>query len=103
MNDRHVLGRELHPEIAPGDHDSVGSLHDCVEVRDRGRLFQFRHKRCTARNNGLDLFDIGDALHEGERDNIHTDAQSEIEIGPVLFCQGTDRQGLTAHRKPFLV
>ena len=40
LHDRHGLGRQLHAEVAAGDHHAVADLEDLVEVVDRLRLLQ---------------------------------------------------------------
>ena len=42
LDDRHGLGRQLHAEVAAGDHHAVADFQDLVEVVDRLRLLQLR-------------------------------------------------------------
>ena len=45
LQERHVLERALHAEVAAGDHEAVERVDDLVEVVDRLRLLDLGDDR----------------------------------------------------------
>ena len=69
-----LLDRELHAEVATGDHDRAGRLDDALEVVDRGPGLDLGHDERAA-GVGLDADPAHVVGRADERDGHHVDAR----------------------------
>ena len=89
---RHLLGRQLHAEVAARHHHAVGERQDRVESLDRLRLFHLGHEPGAAGGDAARLGHVLRALHEGKADLLDAVLQREGEVRAVLLGQRRDRQ-----------
>ena len=90
LHQRHLLQRQLHPQVAAGHHDRVEREHDRLEVVDGLRLLQLgddRHPPTDPVHDLVDELDISRRAHERQCDQIHPEAQREFEVLDVLLRQ----------------
>jgi len=89
-----VLERGLHPEVAPRDHHGIGRGQDPVEVLQSLRLLQLgddRHALPRRPNRPDQPPDVLGRPDEGKRHVVDAEAESELQVVPVLPRQGRQR------------
>ncbi|MNV53290.1 hypothetical protein D3C71_1454300 [compost metagenome] len=97
LRDRHLLRRQFHAKIATGHHDGVGGLDDLSDALQRLGLLDLGDQPGTAADAGAQVLDIACALHERQRNPVHSQRQAELEIGDVLGGQRAERQDGVGH------
>ena len=86
--------RQLDAEVPAGDHDPVEGLDHGLEVVDGLGLLQLGDHRRTAPHPVHHLVhepDVGRRPHEGQGDEVHAEAEGELEVRDVLLRQGGHR------------
>ena len=77
LQERHVLERALHREVAARDHEAVEGLDDLVEVVDGLRLLDLgddgQHHALLAHDRA-DVLDVLGVAHEAQRDEVDAEA-----------------------------
>ena len=88
LQERHVLERALHAEVAARDHEAVEGLDDLVEVVDRLRLLDLGDHREQDALLAHDLAYVLDVLgraDERERDEVDAQVQRPAQVLDVLL------------------
>src|SRR4051812_23318207 len=86
LKDRDLLHRELHSEVAAGDHQGVGVLEDRVDVLHGRPGLNLRDDRYLALSHQRAETDhVGGTANEGLRDQI--DAELEGARQPVAIAR----------------
>ena len=92
---RHLISRDLHAQIAAGDHDAVGRLYDLVDVLDGLVAFDFREEHDVAAamlvQKRSHLAHARGIANEGRSDEVDALLDAEQQVGAILV--GHDRQG----------
>mmetsp|Transcript_89723 Transcript_89723/g.175578 ORF Transcript_89723/g.175578 Transcript_89723/m.175578 type:complete len:379 (-) Transcript_89723:226-1362(-) len=86
LRQEHLLRRDLHAQVAPGNHDAVAGLHDGVEILQALLVLDLRDDldAAPAQAEGIaDELHIVGALYEGGRDKV--DALRDAEFDEILF------------------
>ena len=94
LHQRHAFERHLDAEVAAGDHDPVEGVDHGLDVVDGLGLLQLRDHRCAAPDpvhHRVDELDVGGRPHERQRDQVHAEAEGELEVRDVLLRQGGHR------------
>ena len=95
LQQRHLLGGHLHPQVAAGHHHPIAEMQDVIDLIDGFKFFNFCHHRrgmAMAGNQLLDLQHVGGVAHKAERHPVHPLLQPEGQIGAVLVGEGPDRE-----------
>src|SRR5208282_3935494 len=95
LNDRDFFRRHLDSKIAAGDHDSVGSFENLLEMVDGLRLFELGDDRNLFAIGGDDLFHhlhVGGAAHERDGDRVDAVREAKVQVLAVFFRKGGDRE-----------
>src|SRR5690606_12665251 len=91
LDQRHVLRRDVHAQIAAGHHDAVALLDDLLQVLHALAVFDFGDDRLVAAALA-DHFAHGPHVlgfaHEGRRDHVHAHAHAVADMFLVAFGQG---------------
>ena len=90
LHDRHGLERQLHAEVAAGDHDRVERLDDLLELLDGLRLLDLRDDRTRRPTSVHDLvhaLDVVGVAHERQRDEVDAELEAPAQVGLVLLGQ----------------
>ena len=91
LDQRDLLHRELHAEVAARDHQRVGLLEDPVDVLDRRTGLDLRHDRDDAVvHQRAELADVLGRPHERLRDQVG--AESERARQALAVAIGDRRQ-----------
>ena len=91
LDHRHLLRRQLDPQVAPGDHQAVERLDDGVEVGDRLRLLDLgddRHVAADRLHDQPDGVHVGRLPHERQGDKVDPEAEGEGQVVDVLGGHG---------------
>ncbi len=94
LDQRHFFGIDLHPQVSPGNHDTVSNLKDGVEILNRFGLLNLGNDpdgRLPIIEPFLQFHDIGSRTDEGESNIIKLFADTEIQVFQVFPCQGWRR------------
>mmetsp|Transcript_101220 Transcript_101220/g.264434 ORF Transcript_101220/g.264434 Transcript_101220/m.264434 type:complete len:320 (+) Transcript_101220:321-1280(+) len=86
-----VLRRDLHAQVAAGDHDGVAGIDDLVDVLQALLVLDLRDDLdvAAARTQGVaDQLDVRGALHEGCGNEVHGMGDAEVhQVVNVLLLQ----------------
>ncbi len=95
LDDRHPFGGQLHPQVAAGHHDPVGSLDDGVDVVEGlGALDLGDEPDVPAgRDQGPQLLHVRGAADEGEGEEVDAHGEHRGGVVPVLVGQARRRKG----------
>lgn len=87
--------RNLHAQVATGDHDRVGEADNVIDMFKRCRLFDLGHDPGAITDQPAGLDDVSGLLDERKRHPVDPQFQAEGEIGPVLRGQWRQIQDST--------
>ena len=88
LDRRHLLRRHFDAKIAARDHDAVATRDDRVEALDRRRLLQLRQHCCTLADQGARFVDVLRPLHEGQRDPVGAEFETEARSARSFSVSG---------------
>ena len=91
LDNRHVLKRHFHTQVAAGDHDAVGHFQDLIDVVYALHVFDLRddlHLAVTGIEKFADLADVICRPGKAAGDEIEAHFASENNI---LFIRWTDK------------
>ena len=91
LDARHVLQRQLEPEIPTSHHDRVGLPENLLEIRHGFWSFELGDEPDVRSTHCLKPLaresHVRHTLHETQRHEIHAEANPELQIFGVLGCQ----------------
>ena len=86
LDQRHLLERQLHAEIAARHHHGIGHRHDLVEVVQRGRLLDLRDELdLRVAHEPAGLLDVLRPAHEREREIVYAGFHGVLYVLAILF------------------
>ena len=94
LDQRHLLQRQLHAEVAPGHHDGVECQDDGLEILDGFRLLELGddgNVDAHLVHHLVHEVDVRRRPHERQGDEVRPQAEGEPEVGDVLLAQRGDR------------
>ena len=83
LDHRHLLDRQLDPEVSARDHDAVGDADDVLGARDRLRLLDLRDQRDP--RVLADVEDVLGAADEAQRHEVDADLDAGAQVLEVLL------------------
>ncbi|MPL96820.1 hypothetical protein SDC9_43004 [bioreactor metagenome] len=89
----HLLGGNLHAEIAPGDHHAVHHVGDLVDVQDGLPGFDLGddlHGTAELFHDPADFHDVTPVLHEGNGDILHLVFKAPADVLHVFLRKGRE-------------
>ena len=92
-----LLQGDLHPQIPPGHHETVGLVQDFLEPAQGFVFFNFGDDGDVRPQVAHELFSLQDILagaHGGQGDEVHPLGDAEAQVFPVFFGEGRHRQGM---------
>jgi hypothetical protein len=96
LDERYGRRTDLDAEVSAGDHHRVGGADDLVQFRERLRLLDLRddERRRVARVQELPQSpQVVGRAHERERDEVHVEVESKLEVAQVLLGEGGNGNG----------
>ena len=94
LDERHVRERQVHAQVAAGDHYAVRDRGDLVEGVDRGARLDLGHQqRAFRREQRAERLDVVGRAHERLRDQVHPQLQRMGNAFAVRLGDSRDRSG----------
>ena len=96
LHERHLLDRQLDPQVAAGDHDRVGRVDDLLSVGGGLWLLDLGDERdldalfAQVLAHGLEVLA---PAHEGEREEVEVHLEAGVDERDVLGADRRERDG----------
>ena len=92
LEDGHLVGGDLHAQIAPGHHDAVGGGDDALQVLNALPVLDLGDDAdivaAVLAQFGADVLHVAGLAHEGGGDEVEVVVHGELQILPVLVGEG---------------
>ena len=92
LQNRHRLQRTLDPEVAAGNHNTVGKLDNIFQFDDRARFFKLGNNQRPVADQRFCRPHVVGRLNKRKADPVHAHFQGKFQIAPVFFGNCGNRQ-----------